>query len=173
MEIGRAVRETVDLVTGWRAWTVVETADGLRLGSVLYDVLWDLNSPAIAECRHGEQVPVHPVPGPACSCGFYATRDPVDAHSYLVGRDDPATICRILGEVALWGHVLESESGWRGSHAYPLRLYVPDDRVAERLGAYEVTVSSATCELPSSRTCTAMRSRSGRRSLISRRTIRI
>jgi len=171
MEIGRPVRETADVITGWRAWTVMETAEGLRLGSVLYDVLWDVSSPAIAECRHGEELPVHAVPGPVCTCGFYATRDPVDALSYLVGRNDQATVCRILGEVALWGHVLETESGWRGSHAYPLRLYVPDWPVAERLGAYGVTVSSATCESPSSRTCTAMQSRSGLRSPISRRTI--
>lgn len=157
---------------GWRAWTVTETADGLRLASVLYDVLWEPNSPAIAECRHGQEIPVHPVPGPACACGLYATRDPVDALSYLVGRDEPATICRILGEVALWGHVLETESGWRGSHAYPVRLYVPEGSIAEGLGAYGVTVSSATCGgSPSSRTCTAMRSPSGRRSPISRRTI--
>jgi hypothetical protein len=173
MEIGRPVRETADVVTGWRAWTVTETADGLRLGSVLHDVPWEPSSPAIAECRHGEEMPAHPVPGPACACGFYATRDPVDALSYLVGRDDPDTICRILGEVALWGHVLETEAGWRGSHAYPVRLYVRDESLAERLGAYGVTVSSATCELPSSRTCTAMRWRSGLRSPISRRTIPI
>jgi hypothetical protein len=27
--------------------------------------------------------------------------------------------------VALWGEVVEGERGWRASHAYPTRIYVP------------------------------------------------
>jgi hypothetical protein len=161
MKIGNALHETAEVVTGWRAWLVTETADGLRLGSVLYDLDWPVGEPALAECRTLEASPrPHPVPGPLCACGFYAARDPADALSYVIGRDDPSTVCRILGEVALWGHVLETESGWRGSHAYPVRLFVPDASLARRLASYGVSVSSASCASPSSPTCTAMRSRS-------------
>jgi hypothetical protein len=169
MEIGTAVRETSVPVRGWRAWVVTETAAGLRLGSVLHDLLWHVGKPALADCRNPDRkAPLHPVPGPECDCGFYAARDPADALSYLVGRDEPSTVCRVLGEVALWGHVLETESGWRGSHAYPLRLYVPDASVAAGLVGYCMPVSSALCGSPSSPTCTATRSRSERRSPISR-----
>ncbi|HEX6663172.1 MAG TPA: hypothetical protein VF025_05815, partial [Gaiellaceae bacterium] len=125
--------------------------------------------PALADCRNPYgKTPLHPVPGPECDCGLYAARDPADALSYLVGRDEPSTVCRVLGEVALWGHVLETESGWRGSIAYPLRLYVPDASVAAGLAGYGMPVSSAQCGSPCSPTCTATRSRSERRSPISR-----
>jgi hypothetical protein len=168
METGHTLRETSRAVTGWRAWTVVETRTGLRLGSVLHDVVWSPGRPVLAECRLHEDpfaapLAPHPVPGPSCNCGFHAARDVADALSYARGRDDPGTVCRILGEVTLWGHVLETEGGWRASHAYPLRLYVPDAEVAVALAGYDVPISSAACESPSSPTCTATRSLFARR----------
>lgn len=165
MESGKVVRELTDTVVGWRAWTVRETAAGLRLGSVLHELVWAPGAPVVAECV--AEGAVHPVPGPRCLCGFHAVRDPVDALSYLIGRDEPDTVCRVLGEVALWGHVLETESGWRGSHALPLRLYVRDPGLVPALSAYGVSVSCDPCVSRSSRTCTGTPSLSVRRSPIS------
>ena len=150
METGRALRERSDVVTGWRVWIVRETEGGLRLGSVLHDLAWPLNAPVLAECRRDEDpfaepLPAHPVPGPGCNCGFHAARDPADALSYLRGRDEPTTVCRILGEVELWGHVLETEGGWRASHAFPVRLYVADAALARALAPYGVPVISPGC----------------------------
>jgi hypothetical protein len=151
MEIGRSIRETADTVLGWRTWIVTETTTGLRLGSVLHDLVWTPGEAALAVCRlhedpFAEPLPPHPVPSLACNCGFHAARDPADALSYLRGRDDPHTLCRILGEVALWGHVVETESGWRASHAYPARLYVPAAALVEELAAYGAVISSAEWE---------------------------
>jgi hypothetical protein len=39
---------------------------------------------------------------------------------------------RVLGLVSLWGKVVECEQGYRASHAYPLRIYVPDDALGPR-----------------------------------------
>jgi len=174
METGRPLRESSRVVTGWRAWVVTESPAGLRLGSVLHDLVWPHGRPALAECRRGDDpftlpLAVHPVPGAECNCGFHAARDAVDALSYARGRDEVDTICRILGEVQLWGHVLETESGWRASHAYPARLYVPDPKVAAALSAYGVPV----CGSPSSPTCTETPSRSALRLRIWRTTSRI
>jgi hypothetical protein len=165
MEIGVALRETSEAVVGWRAWIVTETAAGLRLGSVLHELAWPVDRPVLATCRRDEDpfaqaLPLHPVPSLACNCGFHAARDPADALSYLRGRDEAGTVCRILGEVALWGHVVETEAGWRASHARPARLYVPDASLASELSAYGVPISSAECESPSSRTCTETQLRS-------------
>jgi hypothetical protein len=156
METGRTLCESSRPVTGWRAWVVTETAAGLKLGSVLHDVVWPHDRALVAECRRDDDpfataLPPHPVPGADCNCGFHAARDPVDALSYARGRDEANTICRILGEVRLWGHVLETEGGWRASHAYPARLYVAEPALAAALAAYGVPV----CEPPSSATCTA------------------
>jgi hypothetical protein len=156
METGRTLRERSRPVTGWRAWVVTETPDGPRLGSVLHELVWPHGRAALAECRREDDpfappLGAHPVPGAECNCGFHAARDPVDALSYARGRDEPGTICRILGEVVLWGHVLETEGGWRASHAYPARLYVADVELAAALAGYSVPV----CASPSSPTCTA------------------
>ena len=171
METGNAVRELVEAgpVVGWRAWVVTETAAGLRLGSVLYDEVWTPGTTALAACRRredffAEPLLEHATPGLDCGCGYHAARDPADALSYLRGRNEPTTVCRILGEVAIWGRVVETEAGWRAAAAYPFRLYTPDDAIAEALAAYGVPVVSAACESLSSPTCTGTPSHSVPRS---------
>jgi len=145
MELGRGVRSSERIgAVGWRAWTVVETTDGVRLASVIYDTVWSPSEPAIAACECGQ---THPAPALVCTCGFYAARDPVDALTYLRGRDEPTTICRVLGEVALSGVVVELEAGYRAAGAYPLRLYTSQAEVAATLEAvYRVPVLSPGCE---------------------------
>jgi hypothetical protein len=150
MEHGRPLRESSELVVGWRVWTVRETPVGLRLGSVLHDLLWVAGDASVASCRRDEDpfaAPVgpHPVPATICNCGFHAARDPADVLSYLRGRDEPETLCRILGEVALWGNVIATEAGWRASMAYPARLYCADTDIADALSVYDVPVISPAC----------------------------
>jgi hypothetical protein len=172
MELGKPQGkvETGAAALGWRAWAVTQTSRGVRLASPLFDHLWVPGEPAVASClRHEDPFAptfdAHEVATLVeCSCGFHAARDPADALSYLHGRDAPSTLCRVLGEVTLWGEVLQTEAGWRGTLAYPARLYVPDTRLAEELAVYGVSVSSAECGSPSSPTCTGTPSRSARRS---------
>jgi hypothetical protein len=180
METGNAIHELAEAapVIGWRAWVVTETAEGLRLGSVLYDEVWTPGTTALATCRRredffAEPMPPHPTPSSGCACGFHAARDPVDALSYLRGRNEPTTVCRILGEVALWGRLVETEAGWRAAAAYPARLYVEDEEIAEALTVYGVPILCAACASPSSPTCTATPSPSARRSQTSRVSSRI
>jgi hypothetical protein len=166
MELGRP-QGRVDAgaaVLGWRAWAVTRTSKGPRLASPLFDHLWLPGEPAVATCRRDEDplapplLGAHALGSDECGCGFHAARDPADALSYLQGRDGPATLCRVLGEVTLWGDVLQTDGGWRGTLAYPARLYAPDVALAEALGVYGVSVSSAECASPSSRTCTGTQS---------------
>lgn len=171
MELGKAQGkvEAGAAVLGWRAWAVTRTSRGLRLASPLFDHLWVPGRPAEASClRHEDPFAVplgsHGVGSAECSCGFHAARDPADALSYLHGRDAPSTLCRVLGEVTLWGEVLRTEAGWRGTLAYPARLYVPDAPLAQELATYGVSVSSAECAPLSSRTCTETPLRSAQRS---------
>ena len=143
MDIGGFVGVTAGRrAVGWRVWTVQETRDGVRLGSVIHDAIWMPGSPARASCPHGD---LHVVPGPCCNCGFHAAQDPVDVFSYLHGRDEPRTLCRVLGEVSLLGLVVGTERGWRASEAYPLRLYVADSEIAAALALYGVPVLSPGC----------------------------
>jgi hypothetical protein len=153
MNIGRGVRAGRSRVAGWRAWTVIETRDGVRLASVIYDTVWHPTGPAIATCRCGK---AHVAPALACACGFHAARDPVDALTYLHGRDEPWTLCRVLGEVLLSGVVVETEAGYRGAAANPLRLYASDEEVATEIErVYRVPVLSPGCEFASATSSTA------------------
>jgi len=153
MKTGNAIRELSEAapVIGWRVWIATATADGLRLGSVLHHEVWTPETTALASCqRHddffAEPMPPHWAPSSECGCGFHAARDPVDALRYLQGRDEPETVCRLLGEVALWGRLVETEAGWRAAAAYPVRLYVADETIAEALDVYGVPVISASPE---------------------------
>jgi hypothetical protein len=69
-----------------------------------------------------------PVPDERCECGIYAAWLP-QIDQYLT--DAPTTainvVGRVLGRVSLWGTVIECERGFRASHAYPQRVYVPVD----------------------------------------------
>ena len=84
---------------------------------MLYDDVWDPGRPLAAACPHG-----HPAPSLECACGIYAAREPETALVYLTGRDEPGVVGRVLGQVFLWGLVVEGEHGWRGELAYPAAL---------------------------------------------------
>jgi hypothetical protein len=60
------------------------------------------------------------------------------------------------GRLSLWGTVIESERGWRASHAYPSQLFVPPsakmrgsaaaEAVATVLGEYSVAIQLVSWE---------------------------
>jgi hypothetical protein len=111
------VPDYAEALIGWRVWCLVRTRDGVRLASVIEDDVWPLGRALVACCRaHGD----HEAPNESCACGIYAARDPATVWTYLRGRDEPRTVRRVLGRVALWGRVVEHEHGWRASHAYPV-----------------------------------------------------
>jgi hypothetical protein len=129
----------VEPFTGWRVWRVVETPAGLQLCSVLYEDAWRPGRAFEARCARG-----HAAPDLECGCGIHATRSADRASRYLLGREDGMVVLRVLGVVALWGVVLEGPGGWRSSHAYPVRLVVPElscaEDVAWRLRRYRVPI---------------------------------
>ena len=124
-----------DPLIGWRVWCVVRTTEGLRLASVIHEQTWEPGLPAVAACAERHAAPLE-----ACTCGIHAAREPAPALPYLRGRDEPETVARVLGRVALWGTVVEHEHGWRASHARPLELWLPPelDGLAAPYGATQL-----------------------------------
>jgi len=127
---------------GWRTWAAVEEGGGLMLRSRVYPSRWPPGQHLVAACANrarfgvvGRVLPIeaHEAPGEGCGCGIYAARSPELALRYLgrVGliRGDKAAL---IGQVALWGRVIEYEHGWRGALAYPRRLYVLRARPSRR-----------------------------------------
>jgi hypothetical protein len=128
--------DLVEPIVGWRVWRVDRRH---RLCSALRDEAWQPHRAFAAGCSSD-----HAAPDPRCTCGIYAVRRPQDARLYLVGRNSPEAVHRVLGRVALWGRVVEYERGWRAERAYPSRLWVPECpvgfQVAAALGRYGVPV---------------------------------
>jgi hypothetical protein len=102
----------------------------------------------------------HAAPQAECQCGLYAASSIKAAADFARGRLNDA-IGAVIGQVFLWGSVVECECGWRASHAYPARLYVPlgrqrrfsfrfgaglhAERLALALRAYGVPVELVAC----------------------------
>lgn len=139
----------VEPVVGWRLWHVAERAGALRLVSPLYRTTWPPRRELVAACRHGMESGFslswpskrrHAPPSPRCGCGVYAGRTPGEATAYMTRffKQRADVLHRVIGTVSLWGTVVECERGWRASHAYPERIYVPVPAARRRLGFGEL-----------------------------------
>jgi hypothetical protein len=122
---------------------VVTAEDGLRLASLVYHELWEPGQAAAARCRRTlaalpwGRIPLHEPPNYDCWCGIHAVSTPDRALAYLHSAVDssPREVQRVFGTVSLWGRVVESERGWRATHAYPSRIVVPSRRLQRAAAA--------------------------------------
>jgi hypothetical protein len=130
MKLGKPLR-VVDYAEGWRVWCVQETASGLRLASVVREADWPRGTDLIAHC----DLDGHVAPDMNCTCGIHAAREPAPLWTYLRGRDEPTTVARVLGRVALWGRVVEHDDGWRAERAFPLSFVTGDPALQRRLSS--------------------------------------
>jgi len=101
-----------EAVLGWRAWSVIETDDGPRLSSLTRAQGWTPGEELRAACDRRQ----HDSPKRWCSCGVYAGADPADLAA--LGRIAGG----VVGQVSLWGRIVEHSRGHRASVAYPARL---------------------------------------------------
>jgi hypothetical protein len=94
----------------------------------------------------------HPAPADRCNCGIYANPvlEALRQHGLCLA---PEAI--VLGQVALWGKVVDDEPSLRGEHAYPARLSLvvdslvddtPPETILQGLTAYGVPVHSTTLD---------------------------
>ena len=127
--------DLIEPILGWRVWDVVKLEDELRLCSLAFWSIWMPREEVRATCRRSQidavltGLPAHAAPQPRCSCGIYATKlaaHVLDFSRQVRRRYDK--VHRVAGRAALWGSVVESEDGWRSSHAYPASLVVPTFR---------------------------------------------
>ncbi|HEX6132193.1 MAG TPA: hypothetical protein VF044_10705 [Actinomycetota bacterium] len=102
---------------GWRVWQLAERRGRPMLApATASDDLWPALRPFRAGCRATVRRH-HRAPDPACACGIYASDSLV---SFLAAGWTPDV--SVIGQVSLWGRVVEHTSGWRAAFAYPARL---------------------------------------------------
>ena len=151
------VPDFAEALEAWRVWHVVARKEGYRLGSVVKPALWQPDEPLVARCLRITLVPSwlrrrrgreHAVPVERCECGIYAGWLPTVAQYLDAVGGGPVAL--VLGQVSLWGTVIECERGFRASLAYPLRIFAPVEaaprgkhrwpQIVSELAAYGVPV---------------------------------
>lgn len=129
-----------EAIEAWRVWRIAETKDGYRLGSVVKPTLWPPGEALAAECLRTSPLAgwlrrkrgrAHEIPDEGCECGVYAAYLP-EIGRYLDEPPQRLSAARVLGQVSLWGKVVECQRGFRAARAYPLRIYVPVDSSLHR-----------------------------------------
>lgn len=139
-------------LVGWRMWATQimspaaqiqqavlrHTRQELGAGDGLYALTnlgrgqrWPSQLAMRASCHHNVDHSAEGVhaPGADCACGVYAVRTLPDLYDRLIEQasaDRPYTqlstgFC-VVGEVAVWGRLVDHERGWRAEHARPLSL---------------------------------------------------
>lgn len=122
----------------WRAWNLLRSDDGWRLGSIHYRETWGVDEPVEAWCYRSSRTSGiahdrHAAPARGCHCGIYGAGDLDVARDYLIPdhvgweavTGGSRYVHRVVGLVRLWGRVVECENGFRAERAYPERLWVP------------------------------------------------
>lgn len=114
-------------VVAWRVWHAVQSAGETRLASVFHQADWPVREPLKAVCSRW-RLPFrerHAAPTRRCTCGIHAAPLTTARHYFVTDDPQPTATAIVVGRVSLWGVVVECERGWRASHAYPERLFVP------------------------------------------------
>jgi hypothetical protein len=129
-----AAPDFIEPVEAWRVWRVCMRESRIVLQSLNADTVWEPAVALSASCAASQrsrrrpwrvETPGHESPDFGCTCGIYGVRSAAVARWYLERRALFYNAERVVGRVALWGDVVESESGWRAQRAYPLELFVP------------------------------------------------
>ncbi len=120
-------------VVGFRVWVLRES----KLSSYAVDNFWIPKKANVAQCAgyehikfwgshniqsgpklipHASQV----APLAECGCGFYALRTLPYLMEWLEHREEPNIV---VGEVYMWGKIVDCQYGYRARYAYPKCFY--------------------------------------------------
>lgn len=107
--------------TAYRLYRLRRFASGWRLGAVGQSAWFTPGVPEKAKCVKYDS---HDAPVAMCACGWYAVkqRAALEAEARYTPQNDD--LCLLIGQVALWGRVIEHEKGYRAEYAYPVSLTV-------------------------------------------------
>lgn len=110
----RSVERSAEPVAAWRAWRLRRDADRgeLRLQPAFRGSSWEPLQPVRAACARRRR---HAAPKRRCTCGLYGFNDGSE-----VGLG--GTRLAVVGQVSMWGRVVEHDLGYRAEFAYPARM---------------------------------------------------
>ena len=117
---GERAPDAIDPIRAWRVWLPSVDVDGSLMLCSLTEAgggaRWAAGDPLRASCPTGE----HEAPRGECTCGIYAHKSWASASHHARG-----VAGAVVGEVQLWGRVIEHERGYRAQFARPCALWLP------------------------------------------------
>jgi hypothetical protein len=110
----RSIERSAEPVAAWRAWRLRRDGEGgkLRLQPAFRGSSWEPLQPVRAACARRRR---HEAPKRRCTCGLYGFNDGSE-----VGIG--GTRLAVVGQVSMWGRVVEHDLGYRAEFAYPARM---------------------------------------------------
>lgn len=132
--VTQRIPDYVQVITAWRAWSVVNEG-GYRLKALGAEHIWQPKAPVEAACIYSSAS--HPAPQSACTCGVWAFKE---LNSLVAAIGGTYGEIKVLGQVSLWGRVVETENGYRAEKAYPSELWLLDSSLEELGLIYDVPV---------------------------------
>lgn len=121
------VEITDEPILAWRCWFTLPT-EGLLRPIYKRGLAWKPQETQEALCADE----VHAAPDDACRCGIYSVCHPMLLQEVHWDHAPPKGVkplpgIVVVGQVALWGKVIQHERGWRAQYAYPKQLYAFTD----------------------------------------------
>lgn len=117
-------------LVGWRMWDVLHTTkeEGWRLKAISHTHIWEPYVPMRGTCNNKppEEITDHVCPSWEHRCGVHAVKEVFQVKKWGSPTNGPRAVhVRVLGELDMWGRVLEYEEGFRAEWGYPRKLYLP------------------------------------------------
>jgi hypothetical protein len=136
-KVQKKAPDYVHVLTGWRAWKIAGSKDGMKLKAIgaSQNHIWEPRTQLEAVCNSKGD---HAAPGFNCQCGVWAFKELDGLISALGSYHD----LKVLGQVSLWGRVVETKNGYRAEKAYPAELWLFDSSLEELGLIYDVPVRS-------------------------------
>lgn len=139
-------------IIAWRAWGVIAGDKGYALSGLGLNETWPAKKIMAAKCAqpvfgsamrwlsfspvNDEESKAHQAPGHECNCGVWAFR----SQDELLRALKEYKGVRVIGQVYLWGRILECENGFRAQYAYPAELWLLDNSLEELGWTYNVPI---------------------------------
>jgi hypothetical protein len=152
--VTRRMPDSICMMTGWRAWRTASIAGTWRLKALGQETIWEPKKKMEAICK-ADGVSIvdpmglgsreHPAPFQSCLCGFWAFKNVEMLPEALVGQshEHGATV---IGSIHMWGHVIETDIGFRAEYAYPKELWLLKDGMEDLGWIYGVPIRTLTAE---------------------------
>jgi hypothetical protein len=127
-----AIPDYSEVMLGWRAWYIRPDLGGQPVtlqSCVVKSCFWPARTEVKALCNDSDQCQQYgsqKIPVAKHACGLYSAKSRSHLLTMSYPRYDPdSDLFTAIGQVKLWGKVIEASLGWRAEFGYPQMIEIP------------------------------------------------